>query len=142
MLHGRKRKAPRAAWLLLVGPIPGGLLVLHNCDNPPCVNPGHLRLGTHKDNAHDRDVRGRRSSYVPAPRRGAEHHLAKLNEDQVREILARLQRGETPKQIADDFPVGRNLITEIKHGRAWRHVTEATGYWAAGFTTGAHELDF
>jgi hypothetical protein len=56
---GRRPLAHRVAWELANGPIPDGLLVLHRCDNPPCCNANHLFLGTSKDNADDRDAKGR-----------------------------------------------------------------------------------
>lgn len=52
-------RAHRQAWLLTVGPIPPGMHVLHRCDNPPCVRPGHLFLGTQADNMHDMLTKGR-----------------------------------------------------------------------------------
>src|SRR3990167_1944062 len=52
-LDGKNVHANRAAWLLTNGPIPDGINVLHECDNPPCVNPVHLFLGTDMDNVHD-----------------------------------------------------------------------------------------
>lgn len=60
---GRKLLAHRVSWEVHSGSIPRGMLVLHRCDNPPCVNPSHLFLGTHKDNAQDRERKGRRRPY-------------------------------------------------------------------------------
>lgn len=61
----RTWKASRAAWHLLVGPIPEGMLVLHKCDVPLCCNPDHLWLGTQSDNIRDMDSKGRRREYHP-----------------------------------------------------------------------------
>lgn len=55
----KQMQGHRASWIIHNGVIPKGLLVLHNCDNPKCVNPEHLRLGTYKDNMQDRVKRGR-----------------------------------------------------------------------------------
>lgn len=58
-IDGRILYAHRVSWILANGPIPDDLRVLHRCDNPPCVNPDHLFLGTQGDNNADRDAKGR-----------------------------------------------------------------------------------
>jgi hypothetical protein len=57
--YGKKKLAHRISWIIHNGPIPTNILVLHTCDNPLCVNPNHLWLGTHKDNALDMCKKGR-----------------------------------------------------------------------------------
>ena len=59
---GKMRGAHRMAWLLTNGEIPDGMLVCHTCDNPSCVNPNHLFLGTNQDNADDKMNKGRHAS--------------------------------------------------------------------------------
>ena len=61
---GRTVAAHRFAWELAYGPIPHGMQVCHRCDNPPCVRPDHLFLGTARDNARDRDAKGRQRGNV------------------------------------------------------------------------------
>src|SRR5690349_13982377 len=59
-IRGRTVRAHRLAWEKANGPIPEGMMVCHKCDNPPCINPEHLFLGTSKDNAQDSIIKGRR----------------------------------------------------------------------------------
>jgi hypothetical protein len=59
MFRGKTTTAHRKVWTLTYGEIPEGMCVLHKCDNPPCCNPDHLFLGTHADNARDREAKGR-----------------------------------------------------------------------------------
>jgi hypothetical protein len=88
--RGKVRWAHRVAWELANGPIPEGMWVLHSCDNPPCCNPAHLRLGTPADNAADRDARGRRR-----PPRGEANGRAKLSAEDVVDLRrARIRRDQ------------------------------------------------
>jgi hypothetical protein len=112
--------AHRRAYQLLVGPIPAGLHVLHSCDNPPCVNPAHLRLGTHAENMRDAVERNRFN-----PLRGSANPLAVLTESEVRQIRRRYRAGEPARAIATDL--GGNLWTvrEAAYGRRhWQHVAD------------------
>lgn len=81
--RGRPISAHRASWLLTCGPIPPGLSVLHSCDNPPCVNPAHLFLGTQADNVADMERKGRARRRAVS---GEGHYLATLSDASAEEI--------------------------------------------------------
>jgi hypothetical protein len=119
---GRVIGAHRAVWELTVGSIPNGLHVLHRCDNPPCVNPEHLFLGTNADNVQDSFLKKRRKN---RPRSGEQNNNAVLTEAAVREIRQILADGThkrgTQSALARRFRVSVNLISLIKKGRIWRH---------------------
>lgn len=110
------RSAHRIAWELIYGGIPEGLCVLHHCDNPACVNPKHLFLGTQIDNIRDRDKKGRVAhNYGEKNGRGT----AKLTKKDVFEIRKLLQRGLTQKEIAEMFGVVHQTISKIAIGIRW-----------------------
>ena len=108
----RKVLAHRLSWELANGPIPDGMCVLHRCDNPPCVNPDHLFLGTHADNSRDRNEKGRQA-------RGVKNRHAKLTPDEVRAI-----RADTRRQvdIARAYGVTPQAVHDIIRRKNWRHI--------------------
>ena len=106
---GKYTATSRAVWEECFGPIPKGLFVLHKCDNPKCVNPEHLFLGTQKDNMEDKTRKGRQA-------RGTRHGMAKLGESQV--LAIRKSRGSATA-IAVQFGVSATHVGRIRSGRSW-----------------------
>lgn len=120
IILGTNRKnvvAHRAAYESKVGPIPEGLIVMHTCDNPPCCNPTHLRLGTIGDNNRDRSAKGRGRENR---QNGAANPRAKLTDEQVVEIRRLYAAGELSQQkIADMFGVRQPQVSRIIRGGSW-----------------------
>ena len=111
--------------------IPNGYQVCHRCDNPPCVNPAHLFLGSVADNFHDSVKKGRRrhvrlppaNEHADKMPRGSQHWNARLTEDVVREIRTRLADGQRQCEVMRAMSLPRRTVQEISSGRKWRHVT-------------------
>lgn len=116
-IAGKQVKAHRASWSVANGDIPPAMCVLHRCDNPACVNPDHLFLGTQAENV--RDMLSKRRWKAPYRRRGAESHLCKLTEDQVRFIFA---SSKSSRELAVRFGIGQEHVNSIKGKRVWRHL--------------------
>lgn len=110
--------AHRVAWEQRNGPVPDGMILCHSCDNPPCVNPNHLFLGSHADNAADRNRKGRH-------RFGVSHHNARLTPDQVRTIRRWASEGLSRAESARRMDVSPSTVAAIVHGRLWRHVADS-----------------
>lgn len=118
--HQRPLQAHRVSWRIAHGEWPDdALFCCHTCDNPPCVNPRHLFLGTTRDNALDmmRKGRGRYET-----KRGSDNHLAKLTESQVRVIREDYRAGARQVDLAKQYGVTRQTIYGIVHRRTWRHL--------------------
>jgi len=109
--------AHRVAFTLENGPIPEGMSVCHTCDNPKCVRPDHLFLGTPKDNNHDCRLKYRH------PAVGSLNHKARLIEDEVREIRGKYATGKyTQKELGRDYGVCYTTIGMIVRGERWKCV--------------------
>lgn len=103
--------ASRVAWTIAKGPIPDGLWVLHRCDNPTCVRPDHLFLGTRSDNTLDMYGKGRRlGSTRPTP-----DHI-------VRAMLVRVAAGEGIKAVARSFGLAQSTLSNITCGVSRRDI--------------------
>lgn len=117
---GKNRKAHRVSWEFRNGPIPANLCVMHRCDNPRCVNPDHLMLGTVAENNADRDRKGR-----AARTDGEFSPSAKLTTTMALSILRRVRAGENAAQLAAEFGVSKGTIYAIKSGQNWPNIRSA-----------------
>lgn len=117
-IHGRDVAAHRFSYRLHVGEIPEGMEICHHCDNPGCVRPDHLFLGTRSDNMKDKVKKGRANTP-----RGEQNTKAKLTEQQVITIREEFARGGISKQeLANKYGVARSLVLMIVRGETWKHV--------------------
>ena len=117
--------ATRVSYEIFIGEIPAGdgyhgTCVLHHCDNPCCVNPEHLFLGSNKDNVLDMDKKGRRVNKQP---KGEMHGTAKLTVNQVDSIVIQLNKKVPQHLIAKEFGVCLATVNHIAKGRLWSHHT-------------------
>lgn len=110
--------AHRASWEIRNGAIPGGLCVLHKCDNQPCVRPSHLFLGTQVDNYADMMAKGR-SRFGSC---GAENYAAKMNEIEVRAVRKLYQAGIQQRILASALGVSAAAISRACSRKRWGHV--------------------
>jgi hypothetical protein len=114
-----QQSAHRASWVLHHGQIPVGAHVLHRCDNPSCVRPDHLFLGTHQENMTDMRVKGRARG---KDQDGESHATHKLTEEQVREIRSRHAAGAKQKDLAPEFMVHKATINDVVLRKTWTHL--------------------
>ena len=99
----------------------GALFVLHKCDNPPCCNPAHLRLGTQADNMREMNERGRHVKVVRKP--GQRWH-GKLVDEQVYEARRLLDDGALLKDVAKKFGISIPTASNIRLRNIWKHLPE------------------
>ena len=117
-------RAHRLSYELHYGPIPEGLSVCHRCDNPCCVNPAHLFVGTHQENMADMAAKGRQV-FQRRPERathGEQHYAAKLDSSSIVAIRQRRENGEQLDQIARSYGVSKQTIWRAVHRKTWKHV--------------------
>lgn len=111
--------AHKRSWREHYGPVPKGLWVLHACDNPACVNPEHLFLGTQQDNVDDKVRKGR----ARGAGRGSAHWKNKLTELQVRAIY---EDPRTQAIVAREYGIHQQAVSKIKLRQTWKHLWEKT----------------
>ena len=111
--EGKTLYTHRVAYEGANGAIPGGMVVMHSCDNPGCCNPAHLQLGSKADNSADM-VSKRRN------RAGEDHHNAKLTARDVETIRTRCAAGETQRALSREYGVTFQHVSAVVNGNAWR----------------------
>ena len=112
-INNRRWLAHRYVYSTVVADIPEDLIIMHTCDNPKCVRPSHLRLGTHAQNQHDKIAKGKGNE-------GERNAHAKFTQAQVESIRARVAAGERAIRIAEEFGVNRSCISKIVNKTHWR----------------------
>lgn len=115
-IRNRAHPAHKYSYTFTSGAVPKGLFVCHRCDNPACVNPAHLFLGTPADNTRDRDAKGRQA-------RGERSGTAKLNEADVRAIRSLYASGGfSQARLGWIYGVGQTKISAVVNKTTWKHV--------------------
>lgn len=112
--HGRLLRAHRIS-AELAGLDIKGRVVRHRCDYPACVNPAHLLVGTQLENVHDMHEGGRGNV-------GSVNGQAKLTDEQVLEIRAKLAGGIQGKALAAEYSISEPVVSVIKNAKGWRHL--------------------
>jgi hypothetical protein len=115
--RGKQLRAHRASFEFHKKTSAFGLLVCHSCDNPGCINPDHLFLGNPKDNTQDMIKKGRKANC-----QGSNHPSAKLNEIDVISIKEQRSLGKKLINIANQFGITFQTVSEICRGKTWKHL--------------------
>lgn len=116
-INQKNTKAHRYSYEYFKGKIPKGKIIMHRCDVKICVNPKHLMIGTHLENAQDRNNKGRNNSCI-----GSSHGGAKLTEKDIKDIRKRHENGETQISIAKDYGIKQVTVSDINRRKIWKHV--------------------
>lgn len=117
----RKMLAHRVSYEIFVGPIPSGMFVCHHCDNPSCVNPDHLFVGTCQDNLRDMTEKGRRAKPPRPPNLlGDLHPSAKLSYPKAKQIRREyFAGGVSQKDLGKKFKVSQTTIWKVVRDKRW-----------------------
>jgi len=97
--HSDKYLAHRLSYIIHKGSIPERMTILHSCDNPPCINPDHLSIGTQKENLADMTSKGRRN---------------KLSEDDAAFIITLRRRGLSQMRVAEILGVHQSTVSDYE----------------------------
>ena len=116
----KKHRTHRLMYETYIAPIPNGKIVCHKCDNPKCVRPSHLFLGTNKDNSSDRDSKGRGAYNNLKPQPGIKNGSSVLRPNQVIQIMNLFESGSTDDQLSHAYCMSKSQIRNIRNGRAWK----------------------
>lgn len=117
---GKEYLAHRVAWIIFKGEIPLNLEVCHRCDNPACVNPEHLFVGTHKENMHDCMNKKRHHH-------GLTHRSRKLDAQKIKEIFKLKEQKISNLEIAKRMGVKAPSIRKVLTGMSWKSLTGEIG---------------
>ena len=114
----KSMSAHRVSYELEYGEIPDGMEVCHKCDNPSCVNPKHLFLGTRQDNIDDRERKGRNITFI-----GEEQPRAKLTKKSVKDARwERAYKGTSFQALANRYGVSKKTMQNAINGVTWKCV--------------------
>lgn len=116
---GKQELVHRFSYTLHKGEIPYGMVVMHMCDNPKCVNPDHLTIGTHSENTRDAVKKGRWKS-IPPLNCGENQHSSKLTADDVRFI--RDNPKIEAKELAAKYGTNITSIHKVRRRQTWKHI--------------------
>lgn len=116
--HGGKyHLAHRVARSVFTEPVPNGAVIIHSCDNPPCINPAHLRSGTVAENNADAVEKGRNRGA-----KGTAHRNAKLTDEDVRNMREDYAKGMRQADLVKKYGVNQSGVSKIVTRRTWKHI--------------------
>lgn len=114
-VNGRDTKMHRFMYEKNIGPIPEGLLLRHKCDVPGCINPDHLEPGTHKDNNHDKIIRGRLPN-----QKGERSKHSKISDYDA--LIIKQTIADIINYFKDTYDLDYKTVFDIVHNKTWKHV--------------------